>query len=188
MIAYLIYFIAFVSLAAGSAVHPFYSNSSAAANVATNASTAAQSSVNSNSTYLNIQKFAGRGCKQHFHAQILLLPNRSLGTGYSYTYRNITSHYGLAIINSHVAFSSFKLSRPLRGREQLDFSTIVGGAPLTNSTNWCEVFLHSYWPWTSPGKESDEHTDFHVNIKQRDVLILLLILVHFVVFGPGSTN
>jgi hypothetical protein len=70
------------------------------------------------------------------------MPNRSLGTGYTYTIQNLTLKYATAFVDSYGAFSSFKLSRPLRGREQLDFSRNVG----SESSDWCEVFLHSYWP------------------------------------------
>ena len=97
---------------------------------------------------------------------LCIVPNHSEGTGASNTYTNITSRYSTSDISYfREPYSSFKINRPLRGREQLDLSTNVGGGPLSNSTDWCEVFLHSYWPWTSPGKGSEEHTDLHVNTK-----------------------
>jgi hypothetical protein len=146
---YLIYFIAFACLAVGSTIQPPYNNSSAAAKVTANSSIAANSSVDINSTYLEIQFWAEPGCKGN-------LTN---------IYKDITSYYGGEAMNYGARpYFSFKINRPLRGREQLDFSTSASGAPIKNSTDWCEVFLHSYWPWTSPGKGSNEHTDIYVNI------------------------
>ncbi|KFY30695.1 hypothetical protein V493_01735 [Pseudogymnoascus sp. VKM F-4281 (FW-2241)] len=45
------------------------------------------------------------------------------------------------------AYYSFKLSRPLVGREQLDISRESG-------SDECASFLHSYWPRNSPEKQS----------------------------------
>lgn len=56
------------------------------------------------------------------------------------------SKYGWNLVNSNPRpYSSFRISRPLRGREQLDFSRELG-------LDDCGLFLHSYWPQNSPGK------------------------------------
>ena len=46
---------------------------------------------------------------------------------------------------THEANYSFKLSRTLIGREQLDISSELG-------PNLCGIFQHSYWARDSPGK------------------------------------
>lgn len=92
--------------------------------------------------------------------------------------KNLTSLLGETNIhNSHVTYSSFRISRPLRGREQLDLSRELG-------TDWCGNFLHSYWPRTSPGKEIEKIGDVEANVKQMDASIL----GHFDAFASGLTS
>lgn len=125
MKGYLIYFITFACLTVGSTIQPPYNNSSAAAKVTTNSSIAANSSADINSTYLEIQLWVEPGCKGN-------LTN---------IYKDITSNYGGEAIDYGARpYSSFKINRPLHGREQLDFSTSASGAPIKNLTDWCEVF------------------------------------------------
>lgn len=69
---YLIYFIACAFLAAGSTIHPLYNNSSTTVKVAANSSIAAHSSVDINSTYLEMQLWTEPGCKRIHDARILL--------------------------------------------------------------------------------------------------------------------
>ncbi|KFY28225.1 hypothetical protein V493_03045 [Pseudogymnoascus sp. VKM F-4281 (FW-2241)] len=61
-------------------------------------------------------------------------------TGYTYKY-NDTLQYAVSATNQ--TYASFKIRRPLRGREQLDFSVKMGPVG-------CEIFLRSYWPRNSP--------------------------------------
>ena len=83
----------------------------------------------------------------------------------------------MSYISNFTSYSSFKLSRPLRGREQLDFSREIG-------TDWCGKFLHSYWPRDSPGRDVEKIGDVEANMKQWDALIL----VHFDAFESGLTR
>ncbi|KFY94692.1 hypothetical protein V498_03761 [Pseudogymnoascus sp. VKM F-4517 (FW-2822)] len=81
------------------------------------------------STYSPIafQKWTGRNC-----------------TGFTIKYEDISSRYILNVASApNMTYSSFKISRPLQGREQLDFSQGPGRSQ-------CRLFLRSYWPRTSP--------------------------------------
>lgn len=62
---------------------------------------------------------------------------------------NNPAYYGVDVSSplQSLAYRSFKLSRPLVGSEQLDLSR-----GLESECDVCAVFLHSYWPWDSPGK------------------------------------
>lgn len=71
---------------------------------------------------------------------------------------NLLQYYGGNHTTTILAtFTSFKISRPLQGREQLDFSREVGA-------DWCGKFLRSYWPQDSLGMEYFEGKDFKANI------------------------
>ncbi|KFY27455.1 hypothetical protein V491_00908 [Pseudogymnoascus sp. VKM F-3775] len=106
---------------------------------ACNSSAVTNASGSANST-IGIQKWRGKGC-----------------TGHMVENKNLTSLLGNTnIYTSREPFLSFKISRPLRGREQLDFSRekFTFGNYNTSmfgiGTDWCGNFLQSYWPWTSP--------------------------------------
>ncbi|KFZ23819.1 hypothetical protein V502_01703 [Pseudogymnoascus sp. VKM F-4520 (FW-2644)] len=111
--------IAFTCLAAGSAVEPLYSNSSI-----TTKSSVTTTAVNS--SVITIQEWTGLGC-----------------TGDMIEVKDLSRHYGWNIIALY-NMASFTISRPLRGREQLDFSS-------ESSADSCGTFLRSYWPRDSPG-------------------------------------
>jgi hypothetical protein len=104
--------------------------------------------------------------------------NRPLGTGYKRKYEDISSRYDWNIASGpNMTYSSFEISRPLQGKEQLDFSH----GP---DQKHCQVFLRSYWPHNSPSKGMQKDNSSRTNIKQRDVLIWKI----FNVFEFGLTR
>jgi hypothetical protein len=80
--------------------------------------------------------------------------------------KDISGWYGfdISLIQLKPPFSSFKISRPLKGREQLDFSSMLRSFE-------CGLFLHSYWPRDSPGKGNPRRKQLIANPKQPDALI-----------------
>ena len=120
--------IAFTCLAAGSSNHTNSSNN-------TNSPTYSQ---------IALKKWTGLNCSHQIVVSLLYMTsNRSLGTGYSIKYDDISFKYLASAPNR--TYSSFKISRPLRGREQLDFSH----GP---DREQCQLLLRSYWPRNSPSK------------------------------------
>jgi hypothetical protein len=105
--------------------------------------------------------------------------NRPLGTGHTVKYDDISLRYLKWNIASapNRTYASFKISRPLQGREQLDFSH----GP---DQDQCRHFLRSYWPRNSPGKGVQKHNGPQTNNKQWGVLILK----HFSAIEFGSTR
>lgn len=182
--------LAFTCLAGGSAVKS--SNSSAVTNAsvttvntsgityiaATPTSAITKYSLDVNQTAisypLGIQKWAGQGCKYNQLCSNLHRPDRPLGTGFMVENQNMTLHYGLSYTVNFTSYSSFKISRPLREREQLDFSRKLG-------TDLCGKFLQSYWPRNSPGRNIKNIGGVKANVKQWDALIL----VHLHAFTSG---
>ncbi|KFY66787.1 hypothetical protein V496_01921, partial [Pseudogymnoascus sp. VKM F-4515 (FW-2607)] len=99
--------IAFSCLAIGSDVNPLYSNSSAVTNasVTTVNSSGITDLATKPSSTIGIQEWVGKGCTGHM------------------VDLNLTSYFGdTNIYTRREPYSSFRISRPLRGREQLDFS------------------------------------------------------------------
>jgi hypothetical protein len=130
-------------IAITSAVNPLATNSclNAINLTATNASTDTNSP-------LDFTAWTGPNCKQsQSNAHKNLLLNHPLGTGYMFEVGDISMRYKWQIIlaNANAPFSSFRLSRPLKEREQLDLSQTLG-------SNSCGRFLRSYGPQDSPGK------------------------------------
>jgi hypothetical protein len=135
--------IASTSVAISSAVNPRAINSwlNATNLTATNASTHTNSP-------LDFTAWTGPNCKQNqSNAHNNMLFNHLLGTGHMFEVGDISRRYKWQIIlaSANAPFSSFRLSRPLKEREQLDFSQTLG-------SNSCGRFLHSYWPRDSTGK------------------------------------
>lgn len=92
--------------------------------------------------------------------------------------KNLTSFLGdTNTYTPRQPYLSFKISRPLCGREQLDFSKekITFGNYNTSmfgiGTDWCGKFLQSYWPRTSPGKNVEKIGDAQTNVNQLDASI-----------------
>ncbi|KFY26009.1 hypothetical protein V491_01502 [Pseudogymnoascus sp. VKM F-3775] len=111
------------------------------------AATPTLSAMTSYSTSANltivVRQWVGKGC-----------------TGYMVESKISTPMLGWYIFNGNrKPYSSFKISRPLRGREQLDFSREELAFRNHNfslseiKTDWCGNFLRSYRPSTSPGRE-----------------------------------
>lgn len=76
---------------------------------------------------------------------------------------DLSALYGWNVTFDPRPFSSFKLSRPLKEREQLDFSRML-------KSDECGLFLHSYWPQDSPGKADVRRNPPKANTEQLDVL------------------
>ena len=91
------------------------------------------------------------------HLMFDMAPNRPLGAGDIKEIEVLSSQYGYNLYSSYKTWTSFKISRPLQGREQLDFSH-ESGTDWRGIfwTDWCGVFLHSYWPRDSPGMDIEE--------------------------------
>ena len=77
---------------------------------------------------------------------------------------DLSALYGWNVTFDPRPFSSFKLSRPLKGREQLDFSR------MSESDDY-GGFLHSYWPRDSLGETDVRRNPPKANTEQLDVLI-----------------
>jgi hypothetical protein len=88
--------------------------------------------------------------------------NFSLGTGDMFMNKDILLEHGrnLSTLHPYGSLSSFRISRPLQGREQLDFSSKLG-------PDSCGRLLRSYWPLNSPGKGNDKMGDLEVQLHQH---------------------
>ncbi|KFY68562.1 hypothetical protein V496_00977 [Pseudogymnoascus sp. VKM F-4515 (FW-2607)] len=107
---------------------PMLTTSDATSDATTSATTTTSSTAANHR--LTIQKWTGLGC-----------------TGSMLENDYIPSEQELNTLNrSPNPYLSFSISRPLRGREQLDLSTEPG-------VSSCRKFLHSYWPRDSPGSK-----------------------------------